>query len=205
LQLSHCHRKIDRHTVYSIVSTFFLFIILLCLRVNRIYYAFLEFEFKLNSISHIVFLVLTMLQDFFFVFLCYFLARGLLGKTRKTRSIILSSMAVSTIFLFIVLYNIIDLIYYKTSGFSISWNVILQSDHVMNLTDSAAVYMTPFLITLSVTAVAALTAGAFYLTRLIMKFQDKNRFVSILVPRRVLVVIIVVMLFFRITNVPRQF
>jgi phosphoglycerol transferase MdoB-like AlkP superfamily enzyme len=196
MQLSHIHKKIGRNAVFAFITTFFLFVILLLLRVNRIYYAFLEFEFKLNSMSHIIYLGLTLLQDFFFVFACYFMARAMLGKTRRKRFVTVASAGVIVIYLAIILYNIIDLIYYKTSGFSISWGVILQSDNVLNLTDSAAVYMTPYLLTVSTAAILLMSLGSVFGTRLVMQIQEKARFRSFLIPRRILMVIIVVMLFF---------
>lgn len=188
-------KKISRNTVFTIVITFFLFIILFFIRINRMFYAFKEFNFQINSFREFIFFILSFLQDFFFCFIIYFFSRALLGKFVRKKTVIPTSIFIIFLYIFIIIYNIMDLIYFKTSGISISYHSILESERLISLWDSFTIYLTPYLISISVIGFFLISFGSFLATNIFMKLQEVWQVKGFYIPKRVLVSIIVVLLF----------
>ena len=188
-------KKVSRNTVYTIVITLFLLIILFFIRINRMFYAFKEFNFHISSINELIFFILSFFQDFFFCFIIYFFSRAVLGKFVKKRTVIPASFLIVAFYIIIIIYHIFDLIYFKTSGTSISWQSILEADRIMSLWDSGMYYMTPFLIILLAVGVILICPGSFIMTNYFIKLRGMWQGKEVYIPKKILLPIIIILLF----------
>jgi len=189
-------KKLSRNTSFALIITFFLFIILFFIRMNRMFYAFKEFNFHITSFKQFIFFILSFFQDFFFCFIIYFFSRAVLGKFKSNKTFIPASVFIIVLYVFIMLYQIFDLIYFKTSGRSISWQSIMEADRLFSLWDSAIVYLSPFLIFIFIIGIGLLGPGSFITTKYFMQIQDFPFKEGIHIPRKILIAIIILLLFF---------
>lgn len=189
-------KKIQKNEILTFCISFYLLLLLLIIRFNKITYSIKEFGFQIRSFADFAFIFLAVLQDFFFCFFIFLLINFLL-KFIKSKNIT-SLLFVFTILLcdLILLYNIVDLIYFKTSGVSISWGAILHADHITSLLDSALLYLNFYLIFLIIFGFFCISFGAFLSTKYILKYHDRINIKNIQIPQKTFTITIIFVLFF---------
>lgn len=188
--------NISTISIFCVISTFSLFFSLIFLRINRIIYAINVFNLKIANFEDFIFVSITLAQDLFFCFLIYFLIRALTGIS-KNKTLFALTSAISVIFyLFIFLFNVVDFIYFKNSGASISWNSItLVKGNILNLWDSALIYLTPAL-SLSVIFFAILICVSGYVSLYFFnKFKNNFSFKDFYLTKKLALIVMVISLF----------
>jgi phosphoglycerol transferase MdoB-like AlkP superfamily enzyme len=166
------------------------------LRINRIIYAVKVFNLQIANIEDFIFVSITVAQDFFFCFLIYFLIRAITGIS-KNKIVFALTSAVSVIFyLLIFLFNAADYIYFKNSGASISWNsMLLVKGNILNLWDSALVYLTPSL-SVSIIFCAILIGVSGYIgIYFFNEFKDDFSFKDFYITKKIALIVMVISLF----------
>ncbi len=158
-------KKIEKNTLLSFWISFYLLLFLLLIRFNKIIYSVKEFGFQIKSFNDIAFVILAICQDFFFCFFIFLLINFLFTKIKSkngTASLFISTVIICNL---ILIYNVADLIYFKTSGVSISWGAILHADHIMSLLDSALLYLNFYLMFLILTGIFCISYGSILSTK----------------------------------------
>lgn len=189
-------KKIEKNTLLSFWISFYLLLFLLLIRFNKIIYSVKEFGFQIKSFNDIAFVILAICQDFFFCFFIFLLINFLFTKIKSkngTASLFISTVIICNL---ILIYNVADLIYFKTSGVSISWGAILHADHIMSLLDSALLYLNFYLMFLILAGIFCISYGSILSTKFVLNYHDKISFKNIQIPHKIYSIIIIIFLFF---------
>jgi phosphoglycerol transferase MdoB-like AlkP superfamily enzyme len=189
-------KKIEKNDIYSFCTSFYLLLILLLIRFNKIFYSIKEFGFQIKSFADFVYVILAIFQDFFFCFFLFLLMNYILKYIKSKKAFIIFYVSVISICYFILLYNIADLIYFKTSGISISWGAIKHADHIMSLWDSAILYVNFYLIFILILGFLSIGPGSFISTKYLLIYKDKINFKNIHIIRKFVPFIIIFSIFF---------
>jgi phosphoglycerol transferase MdoB-like AlkP superfamily enzyme len=188
---------LNRETIFCFISSSLLFLALFFLRTYRLFYSIFQFNFNPLTPANIILMILSFTQDAFF---CCFLLFIILFSIKhlKQKIIIPFEITVCLIFFLIFAYDFVDLLYFKSSTVSLSWENISQLNNISNLWDSGLYLMSPILIALFVAAMISFFVLPFIMTnRLYDKFSKINLNVVSL-SRKAVSVSVIILVFFTV-------
>ena len=188
-------KKLQKNTIFSFCISFYLLLTLLLIRFNKIIYAFKEFGFEVKSFADFAFILLAVCQDFFFSLFIFLLINFFIKYIKSRKGFIAFFISIVTTCYLILFYNIADLIYFKSSGISISWGAILVADHIISLWDSAMLYVNFYIIFIIILGLLSIGPGSILTANYLLNYQDKINFKNIHIIRKISPFIIIIILF----------
>lgn len=188
-------KKLEKNTLFSICISFYLLVTLLLIRFDKIFYSFKDFGFKIKSLANLAYVILAICQDFFFSFFIFLLINFFIKYIKSKKGLIIFYVFTIITCYLILLYNIADLIYFKTSGISISWGAILLADNLMSLWDSAMLYVNFYLIFIIIFGLLSIGPGSILSVNYLANHQDKINFKNPLIIRKIGPFLIIIILF----------